>query len=189
MDLEDSVHTENILKMLEAHHIPVVIANCTDRLQPLNVSVKKAAKESFHSQFQEWYSEKICQQLQVGTSSAVQPVDLRMSIMKPLGAGWMISLYDHMIILHTINYSEPDESIRINMNLVLYVYLWGNSVIDPSSKHFLRFSRILPCCTLKGSKPKVRAVAIAAANNPQLFVSILLACFSYFDRRSAISLK
>ena len=96
MDLEDSVHTENILKMLEAHHILVVIANCTDQLQPLNVSVKKAAKEFLHSQFQEWYSEKICQQLQTGTSSAVQPVDLRMSIVKPLGAGWMISLYDHM---------------------------------------------------------------------------------------------
>ena len=90
--------TENIFEMLEAHHILVVTvpANCTDRLQPLDVSVNKAAKEFLRNQFQEWYSEKICQQLQTGTSSAVQPVDLRITIVKPLGAGWMISLYDHM---------------------------------------------------------------------------------------------
>ena len=50
----------------------------------------------------------------------------------------------------------------------------GNSVIDPSSKHFLRCSHILPCCTLTGSKPKVRAVAVAAAKNPQSLVSICL---------------
>ena len=81
--------------MLEAHHILVVTvpANCTDRLQPFDVSVNKAAKEFLRSQFQEW---QICQQLQTGTSSAVQPVDLRMSVVKPLGAGWMIGLYDHM---------------------------------------------------------------------------------------------
>ena len=87
--------TENIFEMLEAHHILVVTvpANCTDRLQPLDVSVNKGAKEFLCSQFQEWYSE---QQLQTGTSSAVQPVDLQMSVVKPLGAGWMIGLYDHM---------------------------------------------------------------------------------------------
>ena len=85
--------TENIFEMLEA----TVPANCTDRLQPLDVSVNKAAKEFLRSQFQEWYSEQICQQLQTGTSSAVQPVNLRMSVVKPLGAGWMIGLKPEMI--------------------------------------------------------------------------------------------
>ena len=38
--------TENILALLEARHVfvAVVPANCTDRLQPLDVSIKKAAK-------------------------------------------------------------------------------------------------------------------------------------------------
>ena len=89
--------TENILALLEAKHVflAVVPANCTDRLQPLDVSVNKAAKEFLRSQFQEWYSEQICQQLQRG-ETALQPVDLRMSVVKPLGAKWLMNLYDYM---------------------------------------------------------------------------------------------
>ena len=89
--------TEKIFTMLEAHHVFVAIvpANCTDRLQPLDISVNKPAKEFLRGQFQEWYSEQICQQLQEDESSP-QPVDLRMSIVKPLGAKWMIKLYDYM---------------------------------------------------------------------------------------------
>ena len=88
--------TENIFTLLEAKHVLVVVpANCTDRLQPLDVSMKKAAKDFLQSQFQEWYSEQICKQLH-GNKSATLPVDLWMSIVKPLGAKWMIRLYDYM---------------------------------------------------------------------------------------------
>ena len=83
--------------MLETKHVCVTIvpANCTDRLQPLDVSVNKSAKVFLRRQFQDWYSEQICQQLQRG-DNAVQPVDLRMSITKPLGAKWMMGLYDYV---------------------------------------------------------------------------------------------
>ena len=90
--------TDNTFALLEDNHVLVAVvpANCTDRLQQLDVSVNKAAKEFLHGQFQEWYSEQICHQLQEGNESIPQPVDLRMSIIKPLGAKWMISLYDYM---------------------------------------------------------------------------------------------
>ena len=90
--------TDNIFALLADNHVlvAVVLANCTDRLQPLDVSDNKAAKEFLRSQFQEWYTEQICHQLQEGNESAPQPVDLRMSIVKPLGTKWMISLYDYM---------------------------------------------------------------------------------------------
>ena len=80
--------TEKKCLLLETKHvlIEVVPANCTDRLQPLDVSVNKAAKENLRSQFQEWYSEQIFQQLQEDCENTAQPVDLRMSIIKPLGA-------------------------------------------------------------------------------------------------------
>ena len=47
--------TPNILSMLKAKniHIAIVPPNCTDRLQPLDVSVNKAAKEYLCRQFQE----------------------------------------------------------------------------------------------------------------------------------------
>ena len=86
------------LQTLESRHMHVAIvpANCTDRLQPLDVSVNKAAKDFFHRQFQEWYSEQVWHQLQQGSDVTVQPVDLRMSVVKPLDAKWMIEFYDYM---------------------------------------------------------------------------------------------
>ena len=52
-----------MFSQFEARNVQVAIvpANCTDRLQPLDVSVNKVAKEFLHGQFQEWYSEQICQ--------------------------------------------------------------------------------------------------------------------------------
>ena len=72
----------------------IVPANCTDRLQPLDISVNKAAKEFLRRQFQDWYSPKITSQLQAG--STVEPVDMRMAVVKPLSARWMIALYDYL---------------------------------------------------------------------------------------------
>jgi hypothetical protein len=85
--------TTNILDLLQNNHVHVVIvpANCTDRLQPLDISVNKAAKEFLRRQFHDWYSSKISSQLKAGSS-----VDLRMAVVKPLSAKWMIALYDYL---------------------------------------------------------------------------------------------
>lgn len=88
--------TENLLKLLEENHIYFVMvpANCTDRLQPMDISVNKPAKNFLRQQFQEWYADKICNQL--SQKEGMSPVDLRLSIVKPLGAQWMIKLYDYL---------------------------------------------------------------------------------------------
>ena len=54
--------TEKILGLLQHHHVLIAIvpANCTDRLQPLDVSVNKSAKEYLRRQFQSWYSDQVC---------------------------------------------------------------------------------------------------------------------------------
>ena len=53
--------TQKILKKLETNnvHVATVLANCTDRLQPLDLGVNKAAKEFLHKQFNSWYSDNI----------------------------------------------------------------------------------------------------------------------------------
>ena len=71
-----------------------VPANCTDHLQPMDLCVNKAAKDFMRSKFREWYATQVQQQLHEGEDIA--PVDLRMSIMKPLGAHWLVSLYDYL---------------------------------------------------------------------------------------------
>jgi hypothetical protein len=75
-------------------HIVIIPANCTDRLQPLDVSVNKAAKDFLRSQLQTWYSDQLCKNMQEGR--AMEPIDLKMSTMKPLSVKWLLALYDYM---------------------------------------------------------------------------------------------
>ena len=76
-------------------YIAIVPGNCTDRLQPLDVSVNKSVKEYLRGKFQAWYSEQIRSLLNSGASDVA--VDLKMSIMKPLGAMWLMEMYDHLL--------------------------------------------------------------------------------------------
>ena len=88
--------TQELYGILESNHIDFVVipANCTDRLQPLDVSVNKPVKEYLRKQFHTWYGEQICEQL--NNESQHVPVDLKLSTMKPLGAQWMIKLQENL---------------------------------------------------------------------------------------------
>ena len=75
-------------------NVILISPNCTDRLQPFDVSVNKAAKEFLRNEFQEWYAQQVCEQLQGKADK--QPVDLRLSVVKSLGAKWMVGFYNYM---------------------------------------------------------------------------------------------
>lgn len=87
--------TENVIKLLEDNHVRMAMVppNCTDRLQPLDVSVNKAVKNFLRQEFENWYANQVCEQLRKGDDS---PVDLKLSIIKPLGAQWIIGAYNHL---------------------------------------------------------------------------------------------
>lgn len=76
--------TDSILAMLTDNNIYYVFipANCTDRLQPLDLSVNKAAKNYLRNSFQEWYASQI--KSRFDSSEEIQPINLSMSIVKPL---------------------------------------------------------------------------------------------------------
>ena len=88
--------THAVLNLLKQNNIEYVIVplNCTDRLQPLDVSINKPAKDFLREQFQSWYAEQIVSQKNNGQT--VQPVDMRLSIVKPIGAKWMIAMSDYI---------------------------------------------------------------------------------------------
>ena len=54
--------TCKVLKKLEDNNILYVTVptNCTDRLQPLELSANKPAKDFLRSKFQQWYRTEIC---------------------------------------------------------------------------------------------------------------------------------
>ena len=86
--------TANVSSILQANNILYVLIppNCTDRLQPLDLSINKPAKDFVKQKFQEWYSQEICKQLNDGSN---EPVDMRLSIMKPIGAQWLLEMYEY----------------------------------------------------------------------------------------------
>ena len=96
-DVFKAQQTEDVMKLLEENHILVVSvpANCTDRLQPMDLSINKSAKDFMRTKFRDWYSIQVQDQLDSGENE-ICPVDLKMSTLKPLGARWLVSLYDYI---------------------------------------------------------------------------------------------
>lgn len=84
--------TESVCSLLQQNniHFVTVPANTTDKLQPLDVSVNKPAKDFLREKFNTWYAEKVVE----NDDSSI--VDMKLQIMKPLCATWMIQLFDYM---------------------------------------------------------------------------------------------
>ena len=70
--------TQDVLQKLKDNNIRYVFvpASCTDRLQPLDLTVNRVYKENMKAQFKEWYSEKVEAQLQSGISIGDVQVNL-----------------------------------------------------------------------------------------------------------------
>ena len=72
--------TEKVTDWIEKHNIKSVLvpANCTDQLQPLHISVNKAAKAFLWSEFPEWYANEVLQQYSDTTEDDddIEPVNL-----------------------------------------------------------------------------------------------------------------
>ena len=89
--------TPAIFSKLDTYHIIPILnpACCTDRLQPMDLSVNKPAKVFLRNCFQSWYANKIVVQLHQDVEN-LEPVDTRLSLIKPLHAEWLIQLHQYI---------------------------------------------------------------------------------------------
>lgn len=71
--------------------------NCTDKLQPMDLSVNKCAKDFLKSEFQQFYAAEVVNQSGPEGENTCIKVDLSLTRMKELGAKWtFIKLYDYI---------------------------------------------------------------------------------------------
>ena len=92
--------TEEVDDVLKQNDVLVcrLPPNTTDRLQLMDLSVNKPAKDFLKRKFEQWYVEEINNQLQSEDveMSTLQPIDLAMPVMKELGAEWLVEMADYI---------------------------------------------------------------------------------------------
>ena len=68
----------------------------TDKLQPMDVSVNRAAKAFLEWEFQDWYANQVLTTSMMNDEE-LMPVNLSSAEMKHFGAKWLVKMFDHLI--------------------------------------------------------------------------------------------
>ena len=85
--------TDTILSLLKDNNIHYIIvpANCTDKLQPLDVAVNKPLKDNIKAKFQTWYAQ-VQNQLKLVELKQVK-IDVSATAVKSPSANWVIAAW------------------------------------------------------------------------------------------------
>ena len=96
MDVFTGQMTAEVSKIFEESNILVtnVPPNMTKFYQPLDLTANGSAKRFMAKKFNGWYSDQITEQLESGKALEDVDVKLRLSILKPLHAGWVVDFYN-----------------------------------------------------------------------------------------------
>ena len=73
----------------------VLPANTIDCLQPLDLSINKAAKDFLQDTFRQRYAKEVSKYLQE-PESEVMPVEMSAAVMKEFGAKWLVAFYNYI---------------------------------------------------------------------------------------------
>ena len=90
--------TDRSLDALKENNIVAskVPPNMTHLYQPLDLTVNKSVKDFMKQKFGEWFSRQNNIGLENGQELDNIEIDYRLSVLKPLHANWLISLYNYM---------------------------------------------------------------------------------------------
>ena len=124
MDVFTGQMTSEVLNLLRDNKILLtnVPPNMTKFYQPLDLTVNGYAKRFMARKFNHWYTEQVSAQLDKGVTIDEIDIKLRLSLLKPLHAGWMVDLYNHMtgeakkIIDSGWTSSGIKDAIRLGLN-------------------------------------------------------------------------
>jgi len=88
-DIFKAHQAEEVCDLLQKHNIQIVYvpASCTDKLQPLDLSVNAAFKQLMKCCFEDLYADEVAIQFDEGD---VVNVDMKLSVVKPLHTKWLV---------------------------------------------------------------------------------------------------
>lgn len=98
MDVFTGQMTSSVHEVLDKNNICVVNvpANMTHLYQPLDLTVNGYAKKFLKNKFNNWYANQISKQLDAGTKLDEIRIKLKLSLLKPLHAAWIVDFYNEM---------------------------------------------------------------------------------------------
>ena len=76
--------------------VVIIPQNLTNKFQPLDLTVNKAAKRFIQHQYNDWFSDQVARQLKSGKDPTDIKVSSKLSDLKPLHASWIVDLYKYM---------------------------------------------------------------------------------------------
>ena len=98
MDVFTGQMTSEVLNLLRDNKILLtnIPPNMTKFYQPLDLTVNGIAKKFMARKFNDWYTDQVSAQLQKGVPIDEIDIKLRLSLLKPLHAGWIVDFYNYM---------------------------------------------------------------------------------------------
>ena len=93
-DISKGQKTQLVTDLIQEYDC--VTVNLTHVFQPLDLTANGTAKEFLNGKFGDWYANQITKKLEQGDDVYQISVDTTLTVMKPVHAGWVIGLYDHL---------------------------------------------------------------------------------------------
>ena len=90
--------TDDGLWLLESNNIFVcfIPPNCTDRLQPMDLSVNKVVKNHLREKFESWYADQVTSAIVSSGNDEIQPIKYPLPLMRELGAKWLMRMHEYI---------------------------------------------------------------------------------------------
>jgi len=87
--------TEMIHSLMVANNIVTILMppNCTDKLQPLDLSINKPVKDQL--KFQAWYANEVREQLKATSVESIK-VEVNLAVVKNPSANWIIAAWNEL---------------------------------------------------------------------------------------------
>ena len=98
MDTFKGQDNDELRKLCMSNNCEVVIIphNLTNKFQPLDLSVNKAAKAFISEKYNTWMTNEISKQIKRGIAPPEVKVSLNLSVIKPLHAKWIVDLHHYL---------------------------------------------------------------------------------------------